>query len=208
MSKPGYYRAIRIVAIFAILGIAAIVNSCGTSTTYSTPTWASGISDGASPYYYFPDYDMYYDATGGQYYYLNNGSWLSSGAVPYPGVDLNNAYVVELNRGTQRPWSDNDFYQRNYPAHAQEEYSRIAREQNLVPNVQQDHMIVPRAYNENTQRMIFEERRQAEANAQAQAQERTAPAPRVRHEVPMQSIAPNMPAQARQYRYGGDNKGR
>ena len=192
--------------LFAIVfAIAGILSSCGT-TTYSTPYWATGYSDGVSPYYYFPDYDMYYDAASGQYYYLNNGAWLSSAVIPYPGVDLNNAYAIELNRNINRPWEDNEFYERNYPAHEEREYSRIVRDHNLIPNVPQNNVIVPRAYNENTNRMIFEERREA---AHAQPGIRPAPGPRATmHQVPMRSIAPNMPAQARQYRYGGDEKGR
>ncbi len=208
MTHRGYYRLIRFGAVLAILGMTSLLNSCGTTATYSTPAWAAGISDGNAPYYYFPDYDMYYDASAGQYYYLNNGAWLSSAAVPYPGVDLNRSYVVELQRGTQRPWTDNDFYRRNYPEHEQEEYTRIARDHNLVPNPQQNHEIVPRAYDENSQRMIFEERQAAQAQAQAHAGARPAPGPRVTHQVPMQSIAPNMPAQSRSYRYGGNAKGR
>lgn len=200
LKKP--HRIIQSVAVFTMLAIAAFLNSCGTTTsTYSTPTWATGISDGTNPYYYFPDYNMYYDAGSGQYYYLNNGAWLSSEAVPYPNVDLNRSYVVELNRGTTRPWMNDDFYRRNYPAHEQEEYTRIAREQNLVPRIPQDHVVMPRAYNENTQRMIFEERQQARENE--------GPGTRIAtHEVPMRQISPNMPAQARQYRYGGDERGR
>jgi|GEM_PF-2041531 len=204
MTKIGYHSPLsRLLGILAVVGLAALANSCGTTpATYSSPAWADGISDGAAPYYYFPDYGMYYDATGEQYYYRNNGAWASSAVVPYPGVDLNNAYVVELNRNTQRPWENHDYYARNYPPHEREEYQRVVQSHNIIPNVPQNHAIVPRAYSENTDRMIFEEREQRAARQGVPPQRVTV------HQVPMRTIAPNMPPETRPYRYGGDSHGR
>ncbi len=240
MTKNKYhFPAYRLLAVAAVIAAGATLSSCGT-TTYSTPTWASGVSDNTVPYYYFPDYNMYYDAGAGQYYYLNNGSWMTSGEEPYPGVDLNNAYMVELDRNVQRPWMNNDYYARNYPPHERQQYEQVVRDHNIIPNVPQDHTIVPRAYNENTDQMIFEERaqqqqqqerqqqqqQQQERQQQQQQQERqqqqqargaqqggrpgVRPQPPQRvavHQVPMRVIAPNMPTQARGYRYGGNPKG-
>ena len=90
MTKIGYHSPLsRLLGILAVVGLAALANSCGTTpATYSSPAWADGISDGAAPYYYFPDYGMYYDATGQQYYYRNNGAWASSaGTAPASRVE-------------------------------------------------------------------------------------------------------------------------
>lgn len=227
MTKTKYHLpAFGMLATLAVIGLTALASSCvSTPATYSTPGWAAGVSDGTVPYYYFPDYDMYYDAGAGQYYYLNNGAWVTSGVVPYQGVDLNDAYMVELDRNVRRPWENNDYYARNYPPHERQQYEQVVRDHNIIPNVPQNHTIVPRAYDENTDRMMFEERAQQEQAAQQERaqqeraqQERVAqqgarpyaqPQQRVAvHQVPMRTIAPNMPAQARGYRWGGDAKGR
>ncbi len=192
--------AIRIIATAAMIGLIGYLNGCASSpATYSAPEWAPATADAASvPYYYFPDYGMYYDAAAGQYYYLNNGAWLSSATVPYSGVDLNNSYVVMLNRNTRQPWLNHEYYERNYPAHAHEQYEQIVRNNNAIPGVAPQNRIVTRAYNENNDHVIFEERSHANQ-----------PGTRVAtHEIPMQTIAPNMPPQARQYKYGGANRGR
>lgn len=209
MTKNKYhFTTSRLLLCAVIIGLAALASSCGpTTATYSTPGWATGISDGTAPYYYFPDYGMYYYATAQQYYYPSNGEWVTSAIVPYPGVDLNDAYVVELNRGTQRPWENHNYYARNYPPHEREQYQQVVRDHNIIPDVPQNHMIVPRAYDENTDRMTFEERAQtrpAQQGARVQPQQQRVAV----HQVPMQTIAPNMPAQARGYRYGGNPKGR
>ena len=223
MTKIGYHSLLsRMLIAFAVIGLAATLNSCATTpATYSNPAWAQGVSDGA-PYYYFPDYSMYYDAAGGQYYYQNNGAWIASGAEPYPGVDLNDSYVVALDRNVQRPWQNHDYYARNYPPHEREQYQQVVQQHNLIPNVPQGHAIVPRGYDENTDRVTFEERaqqqqqqgqqqqqRQQQQGQQQQGQQQQQRQQRVAvHQVPMQTIAPNMPAQARGYRWGGNQKGR
>lgn len=210
MTKIGYHSLLsRIMIAFAVIGLAATLNSCATTpATYSSPAWAEGVSDGTVPYYYFPDYSMYYDAAGGQYYYPSNGSWVTSAVVPYPGVNLSDAYVVALDRNAQRPWENHDYYARNYPPHEREQYQQVVQQHNIIPNVPQGHVIVPRGYDENTDRMTFEER----AEQARAAQQGARPVPQHQrvavHQVPMQTIAPNMPAQARGYRWGGAQKGR
>ncbi|HET6402341.1 MAG TPA: hypothetical protein VFH95_13220 [Candidatus Kapabacteria bacterium] len=249
MTKNKYHLpAFGMFATLTIIGLSALASSCATTpASYSTPGWAAGVSDGTVPYYYFPDYDMYYDAGAGQYYYLNNGAWVTSAVVPYGGVDLNDAYMVELDRNVQRPWMNNDYYARNYPPHERQQYEQVVRDHNIIPNVPQNHTVVPRAYNENTDQMIFEERAQQQQQRQQQQQQqqrqqqqqqqqqqqeqqrqqqqqqqqargaqqsgrpgvRPQPPQRVAvHQVPMRTIAPNMPAQARGYRWGGAAKGR
>ncbi len=182
-----------------------MLSACGSSQqTASTPYWAPVYSDAASvPYYYFPDYGMYYDARSGQYYYQNNGAWVSSATVPY-GVDLDNSYVVMLDRNSREPWENHAYYQRNYPAWAEQHYDQIARDQRLITNVPYGHTVVPRAYNENDGHVIFEERE----HARDQAGNRPAWARVGTREVPMSQIAPNMPREAREYKYGGAERGR
>ncbi|MDP4198185.1 MAG: hypothetical protein Q8922_02005 [Bacteroidota bacterium] len=188
--------------LLLILTLAACtLIACGTSQTASTPpSWAPLYTDGAyAPYYYFPDYGIYYDAAAQQYYYLNNGSYVPNPAPPY-NVDLDHSYVVMLNRNTSRPWMNHEYYERNYPAHAYDRYGQIVTQNRIIQTVPPDHVITPRAYNENNDRVLFEERDRAAANAR-EARVAT-------HEVPMRTIAPNMPPEARNYKYGGAQKGR
>lgn len=201
MKKSQRLFSIGILSCF--ITVIVILSSCGApavTSNYTAPSWAPEYSDASSvPYYYFPDYDMYYDVGSGQYYYLNNGTWVSSGIVPYPGVDIGSTYTVLLGSGTTRPWDRDDYYRRNYPAHAHETYSTIVNNNRIISNVPDGHMVMPRAFNENTNRISFEERERMN-NGRSQ---RVAT-----HEVPIERIAPNMPAQSRSYRYGGDAHGR
>ncbi|HEY3876609.1 MAG TPA: hypothetical protein VGM92_14125 [Candidatus Kapabacteria bacterium] len=203
MKKFHPYLSIRCLAILAGIALSFAFNSCGApaiSASYTAPDWAPAYSDASSvPYYYFPDYDMYYDVGAGQYYYLNNGAWAASAAVPYSGVDLGSSYTVLLGRGTTHPWDRDDYYRRNYPAHAHEQYGPIVTNNHVITNVPDGHVVMPRAFNENTNRVTFDERARAANGTQRRV---------ATHEVPMERIAPNMPAQSRSYRYGGAVRGR
>ena len=191
-----------VLAVILILA-ASFLQSCGSSeTSYTPPEWAPASADASSvPYYYFPDYGMYYDVGAQQYYYQNNGAWAASRVLPY-NMDLDNSYTVTLDHNSSKPWLNHDYYARNYPAHAHEQYGNIVEQNMAIQNVPPTHVLTPRAYNENNNHILFDERARARA-AQGQPGARIAT-----HEVPMQSIAPHMPSDARQYRYGGAAKGR
>ena len=152
------------------------------------------------PYYYFPDYRSYYAATTGQYYYPSNGEYISN-LTPPSNIDLNRSYVVLLDRNANKPWLNHEYYERNYPARAEEQYGNIVRDRHLIDGMSDNHMVVPRAYDENTNNVLLEER--TEGDLEHQRGRRVAV-----HEVPMGTISPGMPATARQYRYGGDQRGR
>ncbi|HWF45115.1 MAG TPA: hypothetical protein VG537_10780 [Candidatus Kapabacteria bacterium] len=207
----------RSLSVFKFIPVLAFVfclsfigNGCAPSqqgtaySTYTAPGWAPAYSDiNTVPYYYFPDYGVYYDATAQQYYYPQNGAWASNREVPdrLRGVDLDHSYVVALDRNASKPWLNHSYYSQNYPPHHYDQYNNIVQQNRAIPNVAPNHEVVPRAYNENNDHVLFEERQRAAAG--------TAPGPRVAtHEVPMQTISPNMPAQARQYRYGGGTRQR
>ena len=190
------------------VSLALFVNACAPSqqgdttayTTYTPPAWAPPYNNIADvPYYYFPDYDMYYDVGAQQYWYLNGGAWVASAGLParYHDVDLNRSYVVMLNKNTSKPWTNHTYYTQNYPPHAYDHYTNIVTTNRAIGNVPPEHEIVPRAYNENNDRVIFAEHPR---NAS------TATAPIAHHEVPMRSIAPSMPPESRPYNYGSGYK--
>ena len=205
MRKIAYH-----LSVFGLLyllmgtGLALVTNSCAPSgevTAYAAPEWAPPYEDVADvPYYYFPDYGFYYDVGASQYWYPENGVWLSSGTLPdrFHDVDLNRSYMVMLNKGASKPWTNHSYYSQNYPAHAHENYTNIVTSNRAIPNVAPDREIIPRAYNENTDRVTFAEHPRNTPAAPAIAH----------HEVPMQTIAPSMPPASRPYNYGSGYKHR
>ncbi len=155
---------------------------------------------------------MYYDVGAQQYWYPQNGAWVSSATVPqqYRDVDLHNAYIVELHKDATKPWLNHADYSQNYPPHVHEQYGSIAESNRLIPNVPPEHEVVPRAFNENTNHVTFVERPRAGApRIPADQHNPAAGAPRVTaHEVPIQTIAPSMPAESHKYNYGGGYRGK
>ncbi|PZP48968.1 MAG: hypothetical protein DI598_08980 [Pseudopedobacter saltans] len=63
------------------------------------PVWVPAASP-ASPYYYFPDINCYYDMGIGQYIYLNNNRWIYSRAVParFARYDFRRARIMPMTR--------------------------------------------------------------------------------------------------------------
>ena len=200
---------------------------------YVPPPWAPPYDNVSSVrYYYLPDYGMYYDVWDGQFWYMGDGgAWVSSIGPPpaYAGVDLSGAFVVLIDRDINRPWMNHAYYQENYPRHGYDQYKDIVVHNRIVTNVEPGHELVPRAFNENTNRVTFMQRPTAPEPgrvpepgrapiphpgmpAQGSHQQPVQPpAPsqshggnyhRVVHEVPMRSIAPSMPAASKNYNYG------
>ncbi len=148
-------------SIIITLLFAGMFTSCGTMVavsydTYTPPAWAPPYDDVSSVhYYYFPDYDMYYDVWGDQFWYNDNGAWEPSAAVPYPNVDLYNSYIVLINKKYATPWVRHDYFVKNYPPHSYENYQNIVVNNRIVKNIQPNHELVPRAFNENTNRVCY-----------------------------------------------------
>ena len=167
---------------------------------YVPPPWAPPYDNESSiRYYYLPDYDMYYDVWDGQFWYAGSGGeWISSEGPPpqYAGVDFNGAFVVLIDRNISRPWRNYGYYRANYPAHGYDHYTDIVAHNRIVTNIAPGHTLVPRAFNENTNRVTFMQR------PGAGVAHGSAGYHRVVHEVPMRSISPSMPAESRKLNYG------
>ncbi len=162
------------------------------SAVYTPPSWAPASGNLTNVrYYYLPDCDAYYDASNQQFYSMSNGAWISSGSVPgsCAGTDLSQDFVVMLNNTTNQPWLNNSFYQSNYPTRAYDAYGNIVVSHNLINNLPQGYAVIPRAFNENTNDVIFVER-DPSGNI-------------VLNTVPMSNISPYMPPESRGYYYGG-----
>ncbi len=167
----------------------------GTSTAYTItpPSWAPTSENLTNVrYYYIPDCDAYYDASTQQYYSLSNGSWISTSSIPSScsGTDLSNAYTVLLNSSVSQPWINNAFYQANYPPQSYDAYGNIVLTNHLIPDLNIGYSVTPRAFNENTNSVVFIERSPA-GNSY------------VIRDVPMTSISTYMPASTHIYYYGG-----
>jgi uncharacterized membrane protein YgcG len=171
---------------------------------YVPPSWAPPYDNTSSVrYYYLPDYDMYYDVWDGDFWYVGpGGEWISSEGPPpqYAGVDFGGAFIVLIDRNISRPWTNYGYYHANYPEHGYDNYTDIVVRNRIVTNTEPGHRLVPRAFNENSNRVTFMQRpvqQATDANNHAPASYH-----RVAHEVPMKSIAPSMPATSRNFNYG------
>jgi len=190
---------------------------------YVPPPWAPPYDNTSEiRYYYLPDYEVYYDVWGHQFWYLNDGGdWVESFGPPPPcaGADLNGAFIVLIDRDIDRPWQHHTYYRDNYPRHGYDHYTDIVVHNRIVTNTEPGHELVPRAFNENTNRVTFMQRstvpppptppamggRPGEGNMPPPP---TPPPPpalyhHVVHEVPMHQITPSMPVESQNHNYGG-----
>ncbi|MFI5201446.1 MAG: hypothetical protein ACHQNE_03575, partial [Candidatus Kapaibacterium sp.] len=171
---------------------------------YVPPPWAPPYDNVSTiRYYYLPDYDMYYDVWTGLFWYAGpGGEWISTDGPPpqYADVDFDGAFIVLIDRHVGRPWMNHPYYHRNYPERGYDNYTDIVVRNRIVTNTAPGHRLVPRAFNENTNRVTFMQRR----DQQAPAADNHAPPTyhRVVHEVPIKTIAPSMPAESRNFNYG------
>ncbi len=169
----------------------------GTSTysaVYTPPSWAPANENLSTIHYYFvPDCDVYYDAATQQFYSQQpNGSWSSSTSIPNScsNVDLSTAYTVLLSSNVSQPWLNNSFYQTNYPIHSYDMYGNIVLSHNLIADLPSNYIVSPRAFNENTNSVIFITH---DPNGSVVAF----------RDVPMGSISTYMPSDTKIYYYGG-----
>lgn len=113
--------------ILAILAIAAGLASCsvmmqgsregitvgGAVNISAQPPWGpAGYA--CAPYYYFPDFNIYYDVNRALFYYLDHGRWRSAHRLPpYAGPrDLYKFYKVVLD--VRDPWLYNRSHRIKY----------------------------------------------------------------------------------------------
>jgi len=94
------------IALVAAAGANAQVEVKTTTTTL--PDWGVAGSENAH-YYYIPDIQSYYDITGKQFVYMDNGKWVKTTTLPtaYKDYDLYNGYKVVLT-DPKEPYSDYD----------------------------------------------------------------------------------------------------
>jgi hypothetical protein len=198
-------RFIRAVAVLAI-GSAIFLSACATTrytAPFTAPTWAPTAAGDLSSveYYYFPDYGLYYDAATGTYMYNSTAGWTSSKTLPSSvgNADLNNSYVVMLGPNTVDPWTNNAFYSANYPSAYYNVYPDIITGHTLISGLPADYSVVPRAFNESTNQVIFQQR-MPDGTLMTGTTAYNA--------VPMSSISPYMPAESQNYNYGAGVKTR
>ena len=149
-------------ALTALVVVFGLI-SCGTSY-YGTsensyyenyydynPAWAPDYYFGTR-YYYFPDIETYYDLGTRNFVYLNNGRWLFVPTLPpiYAAFNLNNAFIVIVNRSVYTPWMHHHYYNSHYPRYYYIDYYDFSN----IPYV--------RGYNENGRRAVYW--REAERN--------------------------------------------
>ncbi|MFT4204551.1 MAG: hypothetical protein QM610_11655 [Chitinophagaceae bacterium] len=109
--KKVIYTSLAIVCIGIFSAAKAQVHigiSIGTPVPVA-PVWVPAGS--ASPYYYFPDINCYYDMGVGQYVYFENNRWLYSRAVParFARYDFRRGCAMPVNRSV--------FMRRGVPAY-------------------------------------------------------------------------------------------
>ena len=146
-------------SIFAVAIVLAAFTFTGCGTTYygateqrsyyddysyNSPTWGPSYYAGAR-YYYFPDIETYYDLATRDYIFLNNGQWIYLQNLPpfYSYFDLQNSFIVIINRGVYQPWMHHQYYNSHYPRYYYIDYYDYSN----IPYV--------RGFNENQKGAIY-----------------------------------------------------
>src|ERR1035437_1761545 len=97
------YAFLTLLALLAFFASSCFVpvqgdNYNNVEQSYVPPPWAPPYDNVSQiRYYYLPDYEVYYDVWGNQFWYIGDGGvWVSSVGPPppYAGVDLGAAFVV------------------------------------------------------------------------------------------------------------------
>jgi hypothetical protein len=225
-------KTLKLLPLGAVLPLIALLAFCASSCVpppegegdvvvqnYVPPPWAPPYDNVSSVrYYYLPDYDCYYDVWDGAWWYNGpGGAWISSVNPPpqCAGVDLNGSFVVLIDKNIDRPWLNHAYYRDNYPAHGYNQYTDIVVHNRIVTNTAPGHELVPRAFNENTNRVTFMQRPvlphlpppPPPPNGVVLPEHPPMPATQahyhqVVHEVPMSKISPNMPKESQSHNYG------
>ena len=123
-------KTLKIITLAALLLFASNAMQAQVSINVNLgvqPSWGP-VGYSSVDYYYIPDVQAYYDVRATQFIYLNGGTWIRSGHLPYQyrNYDLNRGYKVVLNdyHGT-RPYSQ-------YKYHKQKYYKGYSRPQQTI----------------------------------------------------------------------------
>ena len=98
-----------------------------------------------------------------------------------------------LDRNVTQPWLNDVFYRANYPVYSYDPYASIVTGNNLIPDLPVGYQVMPRAFDESTDRVIFIEQ---SPNVQSGSYSV------VLRDVPIQIISPYMPPESHGYHYG------
>jgi hypothetical protein len=142
-----------------LLLIALFLHSCG--PTYVTertvvrhevapPPWAPAYDNVEEVhYYYLPDIEVYYDVWRHEYVYMNQGAWIYSSYMPsyYSNYNINDAFVVVLDRRAYEPWRQHQTYVNQYPRYYYQ--TRYANSNDRNNNGR------ARGFNENAKTVIY-----------------------------------------------------
>ncbi len=128
------FRGLVIIPVFAV-ALLFTLYSCTTpymvgqnqGMTYGTPPpWAPNNDNfDQVNYYYLPDIECYYDLRNREFVYIEDGNWRFSASLPsiYASFDLNNCFVVKLNKAVYEPWHHFEYYVAHYPRYYYKSYN-------------------------------------------------------------------------------------
>ncbi|GEM_PF-3267919 len=156
-------------------------------TNYVPPPWAPPYDNlSRIRYYYLPDCGIYYDVWEGMFWYPEGTIWVSSAFVPAlcPALDLYTAFIVLLDFHVSRPWLRDGYYHRNYPAHLYDHYRRFSERHRFGRRHPMEGELVPRAFNENSNRVTFMRRTIVPGRAPGAGERQSAPDAGNGREVP------------------------
>lgn len=125
---------------------------------YVPPPWAPPYDNISTiRYYYLPDYDMFYDVWDGVFCYQSGDVWICAPALPpmYADIDLYGTFIVLIHHDQDQPWKHHRYFEDNYPRHCYDQYGPIVEHNRVVPQVPKGQKLVPRAFNENSDRVTF-----------------------------------------------------
>ncbi len=170
---------------------------------YVPPPWAPPYDNVSTiRYYYLPDYDVYYDVWQGTFCYQTGAMWICSATLPpmYADVNLYGVFLVLIHRDIARPWLHDRYYHDNYPPHCYDRYPDIVMHQRIISDVPSDRELVPRAFNENSDRVTFmripRERRAATPAPQPLPNAPSPQAPAPQAPAPLPNVPSRPPAPA------------
>lgn len=147
------------VMMIGLISIALLMQSCYVHTYVAEPSvvrheappsWAPAYENvDEVHYYYLPDIEVYYDVWRHEYVYMNQGNWIYSSNMPsyYSNYNVNDAFVVVLDRNANDPWRQHRTYVTQYP-----KYYYQTRYNNNNDRNNNGRM---RGFNENAKTVIY-----------------------------------------------------
>ncbi len=156
---PGILKSFALIA--GLFSLALVMQSCYTHTyvtdrpvvrheVVAPPNWAPAYDNVEEVhYYYLPDIEVYYDVWRNEYVYQNQGNWVYSAYMPsyYSNYNVNDGFVVVLDRKAYEPWRQHRTYASEYPR-----YYYQTRYNNNSDRSNNGRM---RGFNENAKTVIY-----------------------------------------------------